>query len=86
VAFDASRGIQWLLGAACGLIIANLYYAQPLTGLICAALGMPPESTGLIVTLPLTGYGIGLLVVVPLGDLIENRRLLGTLSRLSNFA
>jgi hypothetical protein len=58
---------------ACGLIIANLYYAQPLTGLISASLGIPPPSAGLIVTLPLDGYGIGLLTIVPLGDLYENR-------------
>jgi predicted MFS family arabinose efflux permease len=70
-----STGVQWLLGTACGLLIANLYYAQPLTGLISASLGMPPGSSGLLVTLPLIGYGIGLLLVVPLGDLVENRKL-----------
>ena len=74
-----SLGIQLLLGGACGLLIANLYYAQPLTGLITASLGMPPQSTGLLVTLPLMGYGFGLLAIVPLGDLIENRRLVLTL-------
>ena len=70
-----SAGMQWLLGTACGLLVANLYYAQPLTGLIGPSLGMSPESIGLLVTLPLAGYGTGLLMVVPLGDLIENRRL-----------
>jgi predicted MFS family arabinose efflux permease len=68
-----SVGLQWLLGTACALLIASLYYGQPLTGLISESLGMPRESTGLIVTLPLLGYGIGLLLIVPLGDLIENR-------------
>jgi len=67
--------LQWLLGIACGLLIANVYYAQPLTGLITAALGLPRASAGLLVTLPLTGYGLGLLAVVPLADLVENRRL-----------
>ena len=41
-------------GSACGLLIANLYYAQPLTGLISASLGMSPQSNGLLVT-PSTG-------------------------------
>ncbi|MEI9991997.1 MAG: MFS transporter [Rhizomicrobium sp.] len=72
------RGIvrlQWLLGTACAVLIANLYYAQPLTGVIGAALGLPQQSVGLIVTLPLAGYGTGLLLLVPLADLLENRRL-----------
>lgn len=72
---DFPLRLRWLLGIACGLMIANVYYAQPLTGLITAALGMPRASAGLLVTLPLTGYGLGLLSVVPLADLLENRRL-----------
>ncbi|APW40866.1 MFS transporter [Rhodoferax koreense] len=70
-----STRVQWLLGTACGLLIANVYYAQPLTALITSALGMPKESAGLLVTLPLAGYGLGLLMVVPLADLVENKRL-----------
>ncbi len=61
------------------MLVANLYYAQPLTGVISHALGMPAHSAGLIVTLPLTGYAIGLLMIVPLGDLFENRKLVLTL-------
>ncbi|RZL64902.1 MAG: MFS transporter [Variovorax sp.] len=64
-----------LLATACGLIVANLYYAQPLAGPIAAALGMPTQLAGLIVTLTQIGYGAGLLLIVPLGDLFENRRL-----------
>jgi predicted MFS family arabinose efflux permease len=75
----SAMGIQWLLGTACGLIVANLYYGQPLAGLIGAALHLPPASTGLVVTLPQVGYGLGLLMIVPLGDLFENRRLVLTL-------
>lgn len=74
-----SAGMQWLLSIGCGLLIANVYYAQPLTGLITASLGMPGGTAGLLVTLPLVGYGIGLLMVVPLADLLENKRLVLTL-------
>jgi predicted MFS family arabinose efflux permease len=49
--------------------------AQPLAGLISAALGLSPAATGLIVTLTQLGYGLGLLFIVPLGDLVENRLL-----------
>jgi MFS family permease len=68
-----------LLAFACGLIAANLYYAQPLAGPIGVALGLSPGATGLVVTLTQIGYGIGLLFVVPLGDLLETRRLVLTL-------
>jgi predicted MFS family arabinose efflux permease len=71
--------LRWLLAVACGMLIANVYFGQPLTGLISAALGLPRESAGLIVTLPLIGYGVGLLTLVPLGDLVENRRLITAL-------
>ena len=69
------RLAPWLLAIACGVIVANVYYCQPLSGPIGIALGMPRESYGLIVTLSQVGYGAGLLLLVPLGDLIENRRL-----------
>jgi len=71
-----SSGMTLLLAAAAGIIVANLYYAQPLVGPIGAALGMPPGATGLVVTLTQIGYCLGLLFIVPLGDLLENRRLI----------
>ncbi len=64
-----------LFAAACGLIVANIYYAQPLAGPIAQALGISAGATGIIVTLTQIGYGLGLLFVVPLGDLLETRRL-----------
>jgi predicted MFS family arabinose efflux permease len=68
-------GITFLLAVSCGLLVANLYYAQPLVGPISRELGLSPQSAGLIVTMGQLGYGAGLLLIVPLGDLIENRRL-----------
>ena len=64
-----------LLAVACGIIVANIYYCQPLAGPIGQALGLSAGATGLVVTLTQIGYGLGLLFVVPLGDLIETRRL-----------
>jgi len=64
-----------LLATACGFIAANMYYAQPLAGPISAALGFSQGTTGLIVTMTQVGCGMGMLLVVPLGDLFENRRL-----------
>ena len=73
---NPSRGMVMLLAMAAGVIVANLYYAQPLVGPIGAAIGMPAAAGGLVVTLTQIGYTLGLLFVVPLGDLLENRRLL----------
>ena len=64
-----------LLAAACGLLAANIYYAQPLIKPIAESLGLAPQASGLIVTITQIGYGLGLMFVAPLGDLIENRRL-----------
>lgn len=74
-----SAGMTFVMAAACGLIAANLYYAQPLAGPIAASIGLPAHATGLIVTLTQIGYGLGLLLIVPLGDLLENRRLIVTM-------
>lgn len=64
-----------LLAVSCGLIVANIYYAQTLVGPISLDLGLPAQSAGLVVTLTQVGYGLGLLFVIPLGDYIENRTL-----------
>ncbi|MEO6918436.1 MAG: MFS transporter [Collimonas sp.] len=81
-----SPWITLLLATACGLIAANIYYAQPLAGLIGAALGLPPSAAGLIVTLTQVGYGAGLLLITPLGDLFENRKLVLVLIGLATLA
>ncbi len=68
--------LVFLLAASCGLIVANIYYAQPLVGLIAPAIGMSAHTASMIVTLTQLGYATGLLFLVPLGDIIENRLLL----------
>lgn len=70
-----SGWMTFLLAAACGLVAANVYYAQPLVGPISQALNMPESTAGFLVTMTQVGYGLGLLFIVPLGDLLENRRL-----------
>lgn len=74
-----SASMTFIMAAACGLVAANLYYSQPLAGPIAASIGLPSHATGLIVTLTQVGYGLGLLLIVPLGDLLENRRLIVTM-------
>lgn len=71
-----SKSLNLLLAAAVGIIAANLYYAQPLVALIAKSLDLDPSKAGLVVTLTQIGYCFGVLFIVPLGDLVENRRLI----------
>jgi predicted MFS family arabinose efflux permease len=63
---------------ACGVTVANLYYAQPLIGPISEAFHLDISASGLIVTMIQIGYVIGLIFLAPLGDLIENKTLILT--------
>jgi predicted MFS family arabinose efflux permease len=71
----APRWMTFRLAASCGLLAANIYYAQPLIGLIAPAIGLNAKAASLIVTFTQCGYCAGLVLLAPLGDLVENRRL-----------
>jgi predicted MFS family arabinose efflux permease len=69
------RRVILVLSVACGMAVANIYYSQPLLGRISSAFGVSEGRTELVVTLTQLGYAIGLFLLVPLGDLLENRAL-----------
>ena len=64
-----------LLAVACGATVANLYYAQPLLDTIARELHVSSGTAGLLVTATQLGYVGGLLLIVPLGDLLQRRKL-----------
>ena len=64
-----------IVAFALGAIAANLYYAQPILLNIAESIGLNIESAGLIVTLMQAGYGIGVLLLVPLGDTVNIKAL-----------
>src|SRR5258707_15270413 len=70
------RRLVVLLATACGAAVASNYYAQPLLHTIGAALGVANATAGLLVTAGQAGYALGLALLVPLGDLLERRRLI----------
>lgn len=72
---QAPSWLIFLLAASCGLIVANLYYTQPLVGPISESLGISSALSGTIVTVTQLGYVLGLIFFVPLSDQISNRRL-----------
>ncbi|GAA4536391.1 MFS transporter [Pseudonocardia xishanensis] len=60
---------------ATGAIIANNYYAQPLEAELAAHFAVPSSAIGVVLTLIQLSYALGLATLVPLGDLLERRRL-----------
>ncbi|MBO0493426.1 MFS transporter [Pseudomonas sp. Marseille-Q1929] len=71
-----TRGMVMLFAFCCGAIVANIYYAQPVIELIAPDIGLTPAMASLIVSLTQIGYALGLFFLVPLGDLLENRKLM----------
>ncbi len=74
------RGIVTLLSVATGVSVANNYYAQPLLDAMRGSLHLSHGLAGLVVTLAQIGYAIGLVFLLPLGDLVQPRRLVVTLT------
>jgi predicted MFS family arabinose efflux permease len=71
-----SPTLVMLMAVACGAAVANLYYAQPLLSSIAHQLSVSDGTAGLLVTASQVGYAAGLVLIVPLGDLLERRRLI----------
>ena len=65
-AIGLSRALVTLLAFCCGAIVANIYYAQPIVGLIAPDLGLSNEHASLIVSLTQLGYALGLLLLAAL--------------------
>lgn len=68
--------LVFLFAVACGVTVANLYWAQPLLDTIAHTFGASTATTGLVVTCTQIGYALGLLLIVPMGDLFERKRLI----------
>jgi predicted MFS family arabinose efflux permease len=71
-----SPAIVLLFAVACGLSVANIYSAQPLLDTMAQDLGITPAAIGIVVTLTQVGLALGLMLIVPLGDLWDRRRLI----------
>lgn len=71
-----SRAMALLFALTCGLSVANVYFAQPLLDAMAHDLGIAPAAIGMVVTFTQIGYAFGLILIVPLGDLWDRRRLI----------
>ncbi len=71
-----SPRLVFILATACGITVANIYWAQPLLDTIAHAFNASTTTVGLVVTFTQIGYAIGLVLLVPLGDLLERKKLI----------
>ncbi len=78
-----SNRLVLLMAVATGAIVANLYYSQPLLHQVSLSFHTGTAATSLVVTCTQVGYALGLLLVVPLGDLRPRRSLTFTVFLLS---
>ncbi|WP_309138341.1 MFS transporter [Paenarthrobacter sp. CM16] len=70
------RGLLLLLAVAAGFMVANIYYGQPLLERMGTDLGIPIAAVGWIVAASQAGYLLGLVLLVPLGDMVDRRILI----------
>lgn len=80
------HAVTLLFAVACGLSVANIYFAQPLLDVMARDLAISPAAIGGVVTVTQIGYALGLIFIVPLGDLLDRRRLIGAQALLSGLA
>jgi predicted MFS family arabinose efflux permease len=68
-------GLTLLLAFATGTAVSAIYLNQPLLSTLAKSLNASHETVGLISTLTQVGYGLGILLIVPLGDILPRKRL-----------
>ncbi|UVM02493.1 MFS transporter [Pseudomonas laurylsulfatiphila] len=81
-----SASLTLLFSVTCALAVANVYFAQPLLDSMAQSLGVASSMIGVVVTATQVGYALGLLFIVPLGDLLNRKRLILTQVLLSAVA
>ncbi len=76
--FDISRdkSLLWLMAIVCGLCAGANYYCQPLISSIQQSFQAPEEQVALTVTFAQVSYALGLLFIVPLGDMLNKAKLI----------
>ena len=65
-----------LFALSAGVLVASLYYVQPLTSMLAASFGVGVTQAGYLVTATQIGYVLGIVFLVPLSDVLNRRKLL----------
>ncbi|EOW2660213.1 MFS transporter [Enterococcus hirae] len=72
-----------LLSITCGVVIANMYYIQPIGTKVATSLSVSTSAIGILTMLTQLGYALGLLFLVPLGDVVDRPKLIIRMAALS---
>ncbi|MFK0379295.1 MFS transporter [Pandoraea sp. NPDC090278] len=72
---ELSARLILLLATGTGLTVASLYYAQPMLGIMTDDIHAANTTVGWVPTLTQLGYALGILLLVPMGDIIDRRRI-----------
>ncbi|EFU16306.1 MFS transporter [Enterococcus faecalis TX1346] len=78
--------VTFLLALTCGGVVANMYYIQPIGTQIAQAFQVSIGSIGFVTMLTQLGYALGLLFLVPLGDVVDRRKLIIRVAALSSLS
>lgn len=71
-----SRFLVLIMAVTAGIAVANLYYIQPLLAEIAASFGVTQSQVGYAATLTQVGYALGMLMILPLADIREKKKLI----------
>lgn len=71
-----SRSLKYFMAVSCGIMVANLYYCQPLLGDFTEVFAVTENASAWINICSQLGYGLGLFFIVPIGDMVQRKSLL----------
>lgn len=71
-----TNSVLYLMSISAGLVVANLYYSQPLLNQIGETFNVGESAASNVVLAAQLGYAIGLLIIIPLGDMVSNIKIL----------
>lgn len=72
-----------LLATTCGVVVANMYYIQPIGTKVATSFSVSTSAIGILTMLTQLGYALGLLFLVPLGDVVNRPKLIIRMAALS---
>ncbi|KAF0845609.1 MFS transporter [Nocardia caishijiensis] len=79
-----TRAQRVTLAVVCAAAVSTIYAIQPVLAVAGAELGLSPQSSGVLIAAGQIGYFAGLILLVPLGDLMDRRRLIGGMLTLTS--